>query len=114
MASFSTWRENAVTSCPAESNSSMTARPDPPVAPTTRNRIISSICLASNIVLHSALRLMAAEAKEMKPGGEAVITRLADILIIQAIRTWLERERGSHTGWLGALYDRQIGPAITL
>lgn len=64
--------------------------------------------------MQSALRLMAAEAKEMKPGGEAVITRLADILIIQAIRTWLERERGSHTGWLGALQDRQIGPAITL
>lgn len=64
--------------------------------------------------MQSTLRLMAEEAKELRPGGDAVITRLADILIIQAIRAWLERDRSARTGWLGALQDRQIGPALTL
>ena len=64
--------------------------------------------------IHSTLRLMAAEAKELRPGGEAVITRRADILVIQAIHSWLETDPAAQTGWLGALQDRQIGRAISL
>jgi AraC-like DNA-binding protein len=64
--------------------------------------------------LHSTLRFMAAEASELRPGGEAVITRLADILVIQAIRAWIERDAVAQTGWLGALKDKQIGRAIAL
>jgi Cupin len=63
--------------------------------------------------MHSVLRLMAAEAAELRPGGEAVITRLGDILVIQAIRAWMESEPAARTGWLGALQDPQIGRAIT-
>ena len=64
--------------------------------------------------MQSTLRLMAAEAGELRPGGEAVITRLADILVVQAIRSWLETDPAAQTGWLGALQDRQIGRAIAL
>lgn len=62
----------------------------------------------------STLRLMAAEAQELRPGGEAVITRLADILVIQAIRSWIARDPAAQHGWLGALRDKQIGRAIAL
>ena len=64
--------------------------------------------------LQSTLRLMAAEARELRPGGEEVITRLADILVIQAIRSWIETDPAARSGWLGALQDRQIGRAISL
>lgn len=64
--------------------------------------------------LQSTLRFMAAEARELRPGGEAVITRLADILVIQAIRAWIAQDPAAQTGWLGALRDKQIGRAITL
>jgi AraC-like DNA-binding protein len=64
--------------------------------------------------MQSTLRLMAVEAKELRPGGETVITRLADILVIQAIRSWIERDPAAQTGWLGALQDGQIGRAIAL
>jgi len=60
------------------------------------------------------LRFMAAEARELRPGGETVITRLADILVIQAIRSWIARDPAAQTGWLGALRDQQIGRAIAL
>jgi AraC-like DNA-binding protein len=50
--------------------------------------------------MQSTLRLMAAEAKELRPGGEAIITRLGD--------------PASQSGWLGALRDRQIGRALSL
>jgi len=64
--------------------------------------------------MQGTLRLMAAEAQELQPGGEAVITRLADILVIQAIRSWIDTDPAARTGWLGALHDRQIGRAISL
>lgn len=64
--------------------------------------------------LQSTLRIMAAEARELGPGGEALITRLADILVIQAIRSWIDQAPEAKTGWLGALRDPKIGRAITL
>jgi AraC-like DNA-binding protein len=64
--------------------------------------------------IQSTLRFMAAEAMELRPGGETVITRLADILVIQAIRAWIARDPAAQTGWLGALRDKQIGRAIAL
>ena len=64
--------------------------------------------------MHSLLRLMAAEAGELRPGGEAVITRLGDILVIQAIRAWMDGDPAARRGWLGALRDPQLGRAIAL
>lgn len=64
--------------------------------------------------IQSTLAFMAAEAKELRPGGETVVTRLADILVIQAIRSWIEQDPAAQTGWLGALQDKQIGRAIAL
>jgi len=57
--------------------------------------------------------LIEAEAKAMKPGGETVITRLADTLVIHVIRAWMARET-SRKGWLAALRDPKIGHAIAL
>jgi AraC-like DNA-binding protein len=62
--------------------------------------------------IQSTLRFIAAEARELRAGGEAVITRLADILVIQAIRSWIARDPTAQTGWLGALRDKQIGRAV--
>jgi len=64
--------------------------------------------------MQSTLRLFAAEAKTLRPGGEAVITRLADVLVVQAIRSWLETDPAARTGWLGALHDPHVGRAIAL
>jgi AraC-like DNA-binding protein len=64
--------------------------------------------------MQSALRLMGAEARELRPGGEAVMTRLADIIVVQAIRTWIDTDPAARRGWVGALRDPQIGRAISL
>lgn len=64
--------------------------------------------------MQSTLRLIAAESRQLRPGGEAVITRLGDILVVQAIRAWIETDPAARSGWLGALKDRQIGRAIAL
>ena len=63
--------------------------------------------------LRSTLRLMALEAEGLRPGGETVITRLSDVLVVQALRAWLESDPAAKSGWLGALRDPQIGRAIS-
>jgi AraC-like DNA-binding protein len=64
--------------------------------------------------LGDLLRLIALEVEEFRPGGEAVLTRLADVLVVQAIRSWLETDPGAQAGWLGALGDPLVGPALAL
>lgn len=62
--------------------------------------------------MQATLELMAEETRHVRPGGEAVISRLCDIVVIQAIRNWIEHDPAAQTGWLGALQDEQIGAAI--
>jgi AraC-like DNA-binding protein len=62
--------------------------------------------------MDQTLRLMASEARALQPGGETVLTRLADVLVIQTLRTWLADEGTTHTGWLSALRDPQLGAAL--
>lgn len=64
--------------------------------------------------LTSTIRFVAREASALRPGAEAVITRLADILVVQAIRSWLASERTDQRGFLAALADPQLGRAIAL
>lgn len=62
--------------------------------------------------LHNTLRFMVREAHEMRPGSEAVITRLSDILVIQMIRDWIDRQGDASSGWLAAMRDPMIGQAM--
>lgn len=64
--------------------------------------------------MQATLRLMATEARTLPAGGETVITRLCDVLIVQAIRSWITRDGAGQRGWIGALQDPQIGRAISL
>lgn len=62
--------------------------------------------------LQGTLQFIAREAAELKPGGETVITRLADVVVIEAIRRWINTSAEADRGWLKAARDAQIGRAI--
>jgi transcriptional regulator GlxA family with amidase domain len=50
-----------------------------------------------------------------RPGVEAVVTRLADILLMGAVRSYIEERLASaESGWLAAVRDHQIGRAVAL
>lgn len=63
--------------------------------------------------LDTTLRFLAVEAGSSTPGAATLVRRLADILFIQAIRTWVMQEHSEARGWLGALRDPQIGAALS-
>jgi AraC-like DNA-binding protein len=48
-------------------------------------------------------------------GADVVIARMADILFVQAVAAYLEDNADTiQSGWLGALRDPKIGPALAL
>lgn len=66
----------------------------------------------SDGAVRDTVRLMADELVRPRPGGEAVATRLADILVVQAVRGWLEHDPAARQGWLLALDDDRLGRAL--
>lgn len=69
-----------------------------------------AVSAASSI--RDTLRLMAGELSQPQLGGEAVATRLADVLVIQAIRSWIATDPEAIVGWLRALEDERIGRVL--
>jgi len=64
--------------------------------------------------VQNTLEMMTLEATTPRPGTPTVITHLADILVIQAVRDWLERSPATDAGWISAVRDPQVGRAIAL
>ena len=64
--------------------------------------------------LQTTLEFIANEAKTNRPGAESVITRLSDILFVQAVRTFFTTKEGQRMGWLRALKDPGVGRAMNL
>ena len=62
--------------------------------------------------LQAMLELMEQEAASLAPGGETVMAHLADIIVIHAIRHWIENAPEAGKGWLGALEDPKLGKAL--
>jgi AraC-like DNA-binding protein len=63
-------------------------------------------------VLGSTLDLLGEEVAGHAVGSEAVISRLCDILVIQAIREWMAGVEATDSPWLTAMGDAQVGPAL--
>lgn len=62
--------------------------------------------------LNTLINIMAQEVANASTGGETVVANLADIIVIKAIRYWLEHSTEAKGGWLGALKDPKIGKAL--
>ena len=62
--------------------------------------------------LENTLRHFADEARHPRPGSQILVSRLTDVIFVQAVRAWLKEQPESQGGWLGALRDRQIGAAL--
>lgn len=63
---------------------------------------------------HSPLvELLAAEAGRDGPGQEAYLDRLLDLLLMDVVRTWFDRDEHAPTWW-HAEHDAVVGPALRL
>ncbi|WP_035059730.1 AraC family transcriptional regulator [Andreprevotia chitinilytica] len=62
--------------------------------------------------LQATLQLLALETAAPDLGSGIVVSRLADIIFVQAIRAHVAAMSAHEAGWLAALRDRKIGQAV--
>ncbi|OHV30093.1 AraC family transcriptional regulator [Pseudofrankia sp. EUN1h] len=61
--------------------------------------------------LRSTVEVMAAECRAAAPGSAVVTARLADVLVVHAVRDWLHREQPTR-GWVAGVRDPHLGRSL--
>jgi len=62
--------------------------------------------------MRSALAVLTDELDGEEPGGQVVVDRLVDVLLVCSLRVWLDGEGSGRAGWLRALRDPDVGRAL--
>src|ERR1700735_188032 len=60
------------------------------------------------------LERMASESAVERPGQRVALTRLTEVLFVEVLRSWIASLSPGQGGWLGAISDPHIGPALKL
>ena len=55
-----------------------------------------------------------AEAASTEPGGEGVLAKLSEVLVVETLRRYLAQMFEGQTGWLAGLRDRVVGKCLAL
>ncbi|MET0968283.1 MAG: AraC family transcriptional regulator [Tardiphaga sp.] len=64
--------------------------------------------------LEAILRRMVSESARERPGQGVALSRLTEVLFVEVLRTWIDSLGPEEGGWLGAMADPHIGPALRL
>jgi AraC-like DNA-binding protein len=60
------------------------------------------------------LRSVVEEASQKRPGGEAVLERMSEMMFVEVLRRYADTLPPEHPGWLGAMRDPSVGRALVL
>ncbi|MGJ7507452.1 cupin domain-containing protein [Variovorax sp. GT1P44] len=55
-----------------------------------------------------------AEAAATQPGGEGVLAKLSEVLVVETLRRYISQMPDGQTGWLAGLRDRAVGRCLAL
>lgn len=64
--------------------------------------------------LEAILRRMVSESALERPGQRVVLSRLTEVLFVEVLRSWVACLSPGQGGWLGAVSDPHVGPALKL
>ena len=62
----------------------------------------------------SILQRMVRESALERPGQRIALSRLTEVLFVEVLRSWIKTLSPGEGGWLGAMADSHIGPALRL
>jgi len=66
----------------------------------------------AGVWLEASVRYALAEARSPRPGGAGVLAKLAEVLVIEVLRLYMNEQRDGRTGWLAGVGDRIVGAAL--
>jgi AraC-like DNA-binding protein len=58
------------------------------------------------------LRRLVSESAVERPGQRVALSRMTEVLFVEVLRSWIQSLRPGEGGWLGAMADPHIGPAL--
>lgn len=64
--------------------------------------------------LEAILQRMVSESALERPGQSVALSRLTEVLFVEVVRSWAKSLGPGEGGWLGAMADPHIGPALQL
>ena len=65
-------------------------------------------------LVSASFDIAAREVSDSRPGADAMLARLSELLFVEAVRSYVEGLEGEASGLFGALQDRSLGTAIAL
>lgn len=68
----------------------------------------------TSTLLRDLLRAAVCESAMQRPGSASTLTRLADLLFVEALRRYLEALPPDAKGWIAGMRDRWVGRALAL
>jgi AraC-like DNA-binding protein len=60
------------------------------------------------------LRSVVEEARRKRPGGEAVLERMSEMMFVEVLRRYADSLPADQTGWLAGIRDAAVGRALAL
>src|SRR5262245_49120185 len=64
--------------------------------------------------LENSIRFSVGEAGDARAGGEAVLSRLSEVLFVETLRRYISQLPPEQTGWLAGARDPEIGKTLAL
>jgi AraC-like DNA-binding protein len=69
---------------------------------------------ASGQWLENSIRYSVGDADTSRPGGEAVLAKLSEVLFVETLRRYIALLPPEQTGWLAGIRDPEVGKALAL
>jgi AraC-like DNA-binding protein len=69
---------------------------------------------ASGQWLENSIRYSVGDADASRPGGEAVVAKLSEVLFVETLRRYIALLPPEQTGWLAGIRDPEVGKALAL
>ncbi len=91
------------------------ARPfNPLLAALPRVLRVPGSALGADSWVTTFLRAVVAESNERRPGGEAVLERMSEMLFVEVLRRHIDSLPAEQTGWLAGMRDPAVGRVLGL
>jgi AraC-like DNA-binding protein len=91
------------------------ARPfNPLLASLPRVLHVSGSKLGAESWVATFLRAAVAESNQRRPGGEAVLERMSEMLFVEVLRHHVDTLSAGQTGWLAGMHDPAVGRMLAL
>jgi AraC-like DNA-binding protein len=75
---------------------------------------ISGATLGPDSWVATFLRAAVVESNQRRPGGEAVLERMSEMLFVEVLRRYVDTLPAGQTGWLAGMRDPSVGRVLAL